>query len=89
MFPEFVSKGQKSCNPEHPTAKTLFSKRKTEHATWAISLGSGTTTDAGIKGKNPVAVGEIKTQTVSYGYTVGRGGSEFPFHAFRTAGTFL
>lgn len=89
MFLEFASKGQKSCNPEHPTAKTLFSKRKTEHATWAISLGSGTTADRGIQGKNPVAVGEIKSQTVSYGYKVGRGGSEFPFHVFRTAGTFL
>ena len=43
----------------------------------------------GIKGKNSVAVGEIKSQTVSYGRKVGRGGSEFPFHVFRTAGNFL
>ena len=40
----------------------------------------------GTKGKNSVAVGEIKSQTVSY---VGHGGSEFPFHVFRTAGNFL
>ena len=84
-----LPKGRNPATQSTPQPRLLFSKRKTEHATWAISLGSGTTTDAGIKGKNPVAVGEIKTQTVSYGYTVGRGGSEFPFHAFRTAGTFL